>query len=270
MTPAHDFDQKKTVYSDCPSCGYKNALAVTQKGNGRTLYHCHAGCAQNTLWRVIHDLEPRLPSPEPCRRSTETNGFIRYLWDTSLPARGTPVETYLRSREIVGVIPPSLRWLPDHPHKLSKTRWPVMLGAVVSTDGELRALHRTYLNTNGSAKAAVEPVKMSLGRTFGLSCHLGEISDELAVAEGIETGLSFQLSTGIPTWAALSTGGMRSLRLPPLPHATFITIAADADEPGMKAAEDAAARWREDGRHVRIVSPPKGRDFNDMLIKASL
>ena len=145
-----------------------------------------------------------------------------------------------------------------------------MLGAVVSVDGELRALHRTYLDASGSGKAPVEPAKMSLGKIFGLSCHLGEPHEELAVSEGIETGLSFQLASGIPTWAALNTGGMRSLLLPPLPVASFVTIAADADEPGMKAAEEAAARWRLDGRHVRIVAPPRGLDFNDMLIKASL
>lgn len=262
--------QQKTVYSDCPCCGYKNALATTQK-NGRTLYHCHAGCTQNSLWRAIRDPEPRLPTSEPFRQSKDCSNFIRYLWDTSLLACGTTVETYLRNRQIVSITPPSLRWLPNHPHTPSNTRWPVMLAAVVSADGELRALHRTYLNPNGSGKAAVDQPKKSLGPIRGYSCHLGEAGEDLAVSEGIETGLSFQLVTGIPTWAALNAGNLRSLILPPLPIASFVTIAADADEPGLKAAEDAAARWRMDGRHVRIVAPPRaGLDFNDMLIKASL
>jgi hypothetical protein len=147
----------------------------------------------------------------------------------------------------------------------------MMLSAVVTADGELKALHRTYLNTDGSGKAPVEPAKMTLGSVRGFSCHLGNASEELAISEGIETGLSFQLASGIPTWAALNTGGMCTLLLPPMPLASFVTIAADSDEPGVHAAGAAASRWRLEGRHVRVVTPPReGLDFNDMLLKASL
>jgi phage/plasmid primase-like uncharacterized protein len=268
--PGPNSRHKETVYCDCPCCGYKNALAITER-KGRALYHCHAGCTQQSLWRVIRDQEPRLPVAEPCRQFSDATAFVRYLWDTSLPAAGTTVEAYLRSRQIEGLLPPSLRSLPNHPHSPTGKKWPVMLAAVVDADGKLRALHRTYLRSDGSGKADVEPAKMTLGSIRGFSSHLGDAGEELAVAEGIETGLSFQLSTGIPTWAALNTGGMRTLLLPPRPLASFVTIAADADEPGLKAAEAAAARWRADGRHVRIVTPPKpGLDFNDMLNKAGL
>jgi hypothetical protein len=37
-----------------------------------------------------------------------------------------------------------------------------------------------------------------------------------------------------------------------------LTIAADADEPGQRAAETLADRWREAGRKVSIVAPPAG------------
>jgi len=59
----------------------------------------------------------------------------------------------------------------------------------------------------------------------GLSCHLAAPSNEIAVAEGIETALSVQLATGIPTWAALSAGGLRRLILLPAPNAGLVTIA---------------------------------------------
>ena len=35
-------------------------------------------------------------------------------------------------------------------------------------------------------------------------------------------------------------------------------VAADADEPGQKAAETVAARWREAGREAVIIAPPAG------------
>ncbi|MDD3182398.1 MAG: toprim domain-containing protein, partial [Alphaproteobacteria bacterium] len=87
----------------------------------------------------------------------------------------------------------------------------------------------------------------------------------MAVSEGLETGLSVQLSTGLPTWAALSAGGILNLILPPLPLASEVVIAADADPVGMKSAQDAALLWREQGRCVRIALPPTGLDFNDVL-----
>ncbi|WP_457089481.1 toprim domain-containing protein [Microvirga sp. P5_D2] len=89
--------------------------------------------------------------------------------------------------------------------------------------------------------------------------------EHLAVAEGIETALSVQLATGIPAWSALSANGIRALRLPPLPLATVVTIAADPDPVGMNAACDAAERWLAEGREVRIAAPPLGHDFNDLL-----
>jgi putative DNA primase/helicase len=41
--------------------------------------------------------------------------------------------------------------------------------------------------------------------------RLAEASDELGISEGIESGLSVQQATGLPVWAALSTGGLTGL-----------------------------------------------------------
>ncbi|MBZ0254144.1 MAG: toprim domain-containing protein, partial [Candidatus Methylomirabilis sp.] len=43
-------------------------------------------------------------------------------------------------------------------------------------------------------------------------------------------------------------------------------VLADGDDPGEAAAESAARRWRREGRRVRIARPPRGLDFNDMLL----
>ncbi len=45
-----------------------------------------------------------------------------------------------------------------------------------------------------------------------------------------------------------------------------MTIAADGDDAGKKAAEEAASRLYRDGREVRIARPPDGYDFNDLLM----
>ena len=72
-------------------------------------------------------------------------------------------------------------------------------------------------------------------------------------------------ATGLPVWATLSTSGLRSIILPP--ETTVITIAADADDAGEVAAQAAARRFIAEGRIVKIARPPKGMDFNDLLLK---
>ena len=144
-----------------------------------------------------------------------------------------------------------------------------MLAAVTRWPGrEVVAVHRTFLCPEGTSKADVEPAKMSLGSIRGGSVRLAPAGEALAVAEGIETALSVQEGAGLPTWAALSAGGIESLILPALPLASEIFICADHDPVGLKAARKAAERWTAQGRLVRIARPPgKGRDFNDLLLE---
>src|SRR5271156_597415 len=70
------------------------------------------------------------------------------------------------------------------------------------------------------------------------------------------------VQSGLPTWAALSAGGIRSLILPKEVHE--IIIAADSDPVGLIAARAAARLWLAEGRHVSIARPPLGVDFNDL------
>jgi putative DNA primase/helicase len=86
----------------------------------------------------------------------------------------------------------------------------------------------------------------------------------LMVGEGIETCLSVMQATGHPAWAALSTSGLRSLDLP---HGVRdVIVLADGDDAGEAEARDCALRWKREGRRVRIAHPPRGMDFNDLLM----
>jgi len=130
-------------------------------------------------------------------------------------------------------------------------------------------LHRTFLRGDGSGKAHVEPSKMMIGPCAGGAVQLAVPTDVLLIGEGIETTLSAMQATGYAGWAALSTSGLRALRLPEA--VANIIILADADDAGRSAAQDAARRWkREEGRRVRIALPPFGNDFNDALTSKSM
>ena len=277
----------------CPSCDYPSGFAVTER-DGMVLYHCHSGgCSQSDVREALQraglvpqkgDRSPvkqKLPStsrksqPRSSEQSTRqdkpaaTTGAppkaqaAFAIWRRSRPAEGTAVEMYLRvARGYGGPIPPALRFAagkhpsdPDHYH-------PMMVAAVVRDD-RLIAIHRTFLRADGTGKADLDPAKMTLGASKGAAVPLAAAGPMLAVAEGIETALSFMQATGVPTWSALSAGGIRSLILPT--SVREVIIAADNDPTGLAKAHAAARRWMTYGRTVRVVVPPTGRgDFNDM------
>lgn len=59
--------------------------------------------------------------------------------------------------------------------------------------------------------------------------------------------------------AVRACGGAGTLAtFPVLGGIQCLTIAADADAPGQRAAATLAERWREAGREARIVAPPTG------------
>tara|TARA_R110000850_G_scaffold3704_1_gene17290 strand:- start:2667 stop:3548 length:882 start_codon:yes stop_codon:yes gene_type:complete len=186
------------------------------------------------------------------------------LWHESQPIAGTVAETYLRARGITCDLPETLRFHPECWHGATAKRYPAMVAAVEGAG--LPAVHRTYLRPDGSGKADVEPAKAMLGATAGGAVRLAGGPSRLAVAEGIESGLSLAcgLLDGPATlWAALSTSGLRGLRLPLQPGR--LTIACDGDTAGREAVHALAERAHGLGWQVSILDPGTGRDFNDIL-----
>jgi hypothetical protein len=179
-------------------------------------------------------------------------------------ADGTLVETYLASRGLHLPPPNTLRFHAGLKHP-SGGIWPAMVALVMrSSDDTPLAIHRTYLARDGGGKAPVDPQKMMLGPCRGGAVRLGAAGNVMMIAEGLETALSAMQATGNPTWAALSTSGLRTLDLPG--DVRDVIVLADGDEPGDAAARTCAWRWKREGRRVRIAHPPQGMDFNDMLV----
>lgn len=128
----------------------------------------------------------------------------------------------------------------------------------------VQAIHRTWLD--GARKANIKPPRMALGPLSGGSVRLAPVHDVLAVAEGIESALSFMQATGIPSWAVLSTSNYPSLILPDTVRKIIIAADHDKNGQGMEAAMKAADVWTRQGFKVRIACPPEPEtDFNDIL-----
>ena len=263
--------------ADCPACGYKASLSLSKGRNGQMLWYCHAGCSGNDVLIAIRELgftdntanygneSPSHAASE--NRSIEMSRIAQQLWAQGLSAQGTPVEEYLHYRCLDGPIPATIAYLQDQLHRESGIRLPVMMAAVSRwPNRKVVAIHRTYLSPHEPGKAAVVPSKKTLGPIGGGAVRLAATGPILAIAEGIETALSVQQVTGIPTWSALSAGNLRKVVLPNLPLAKEIIICADADPVGLAMAKKAAVHIHSQGRQVRIAVPLKiGTDFNDQL-----
>lgn len=186
------------------------------------------------------------------------------IWGEAVPAAGTPVETYLKSRGISGEPPHSLRFDPQVRMAGYPSPVPAMIALVMNpVTGEPFAIQRTALAPDGSGKADIPNPKQALGSLGGGAVVFGDVTTAglIVEGEGIETTLSAAEAFGVPGIATLGSSGLGK---PDLPAGVKVVILADR---GSEAAARQGARRRYDqGRQAWIAKPPEGfKDFNDVL-----
>lgn len=241
----------------CAVCGRRPSRLGSV---GSRWWRLRCDCGTRVEWIVGESSE--IGEPQSAKER-ETIEFINSMLAHSQPAARTLVETYLRSR-CINTVPVALRFVPRLRHRPSGVFQPAMIVPIVDVKNVVIGVHRTWLAPDGSGKAAVEPNRMMLGHCAGGAARLAKAAYEIGVAEGIETALSAGQMWEVPTWAALSTTGLKALNLPG--SVMRITIFADGDRSGIEAARDAASRWRGEGRAVRVLRPKEaGKDFNDLM-----
>ena len=186
------------------------------------------------------------------------------------PARltdGDPVSQYLQYRTGINAVPACIRSHPALPYRQDDgtvTTHPAMLAKVQAADGSSVAIHRTYLTDDGQ-KAAVPTVKKILGSLPPSSAvRLSEPSSTLGVAEGIDTTLAAFQRFRVPTWAAISAGGLE--KWTPPAGTEFVVVFGDNDESytGQAAAFVLAKRLTASGIKAEVQIPElPGNDWND-------
>ncbi len=225
------------------------------------IYTCE-GSLREAKALVREKLALVAPGEEP--DATERSIAALKIWGETEPARGTYVETYLRSRGITLPIPDRIRFHGRLKHTPTGSYWAAMVALVTDVTDMPIAIHRVYLGDHGRDKAPVEPDKMSLGPLRGNAVRLSKRTDDLMVGEGIETCLSAMMVER-PAWAAVSAMGLSKLKLPDTIRS--VTILVDGDNAGERAANAAADRWISRGLRVLLVRAPWGKDFNDVLME---
>lgn len=198
---------------------------------------------------------------------------------------GTPAAAYLAGRGI------ALHELARQPAALRFHRecWcgeagrplPAMLAAITDGAGRHVGTHRTWLapdDAGGWRKAPLRDPKKTLGPyaggfiplwrgASGKPLRAAPAGETVALAEGIETGLSVALAC--PELRVLAAVALPNMARVALPAAVArVVLCADNDAGNPKAGElltRAAERFAAEGRDVRVAHPPVGKDFNDTL-----
>jgi hypothetical protein len=168
-------------------------------------------------------------------------------------------------------------------------KFPAIVSAVRKSDGQIIAVHCTFLNYDCTGKAPVENPKLMFGAVAGGVIRLtngpsGQTPEEaalsgrrdlLVIAEGIETALSVALvEPGARYWAATSLSNIANV---PVWHACVGSVIIAADNPTEGKSEQARAQFDQQmqrafdalGQHgvpVTSMAAHGGfNDFNDLI-----
>lgn len=190
------------------------------------------------------------------------------IWNEARDPAGTPVELYLKSRGLQLIECPDLRFHPECPRGADRVPAMVALMRDAKTCGA-RAIHRTYLTIDGqkAKRTPDDPAKEMLGAAGGAAIMLSpsaDVSTGLFITEGIENGIASILGGWSPAWALGSAGAVA--KFPVLAGVETLSIIADADQAGRRAARECADRWLAADREVQMIEPRTEKaDWNDVF-----
>lgn len=239
------------------------------------------------------------------------------VWAIRQAIRGSHADRYLAARKITLTneeaidlaFHPRLPYFgfrdPQSDELVELGAFPAMLAAVRDVQGNVIAVHRTYLDPEEPRKlrapgdASRNLAKKVVGKAKGGMIRLGYVGRVMAIGEGIETTLSFArlgiVNDDIGLAAAYSLGNLSGSATGTVPHPDYASRSIpngipDMDQPGIILPPEveevillgdgdsdpattkarllvAARRFAAQGKVVSISNAPKGRDFNDVLIE---
>ncbi len=267
-------------HGPCPLCGGKDRFRFDDK-DGSGSYYCN-GCGAGVgiiLLRKLHRwahatacheidkvLGSQTTTPKPAAspkgsRAARLGRLERVIAEATdleivngyISARGlNVVPTVLRGHR-------SLAFHDDDGRFVG--RFPAIVAPVIGPDGKLQSVHRTYVADLPKRKKIMPPLETIRGGAV----RLFDVVDEMGIAEGIETAIACTELFEIPSWAAISAGGMESFELPAGINRVHIFGDNDCNFAGQKAAFVLAHRLARDIA-VEVSVPLKpGANWLDVL-----
>ena len=258
----------------CPAHDDRTPSLGVSLGRQAILFHCFAGCDQQSVLAALarEGFEgPALFSGSATTNEAESTSTRKpsavalRIWRDAQPLRASPAKEYLESRGILAASP-ALRFHPRTPlGPKGRARFlPAMIAAVSLDEGPI-AIHRTFLSTEASGKAAFEKPKRALGALGEAAVRLfAPVSGKLGLAEGVESAMSAYALTGIPVWATLGNERFGLVSVPE--SVTELHLFVDHDAGGELAASRGLAAYACDGRTIQVREPTShDSDWNDEL-----
>jgi len=256
-------------------CTRPEYAGVLPQGRDGTYSHYLAGlcrCGENHRTGGSLQSPPPIEIEVPEHTDKIKDRLERIFAGSQAIASGDPVDLYLLSRNIrLNTYPRDLRthmalgyW--EDGQRIGT--YPAMIAVIRDAMGRPVGLHRTYLTMDGQKAPVPAPKKLTSLVGFSNAIQLSPFGTRLAIAEGIETALSFQILSGIPTWSCLSDRGIE--RFTPPFGIQEIIVAGDYDKAGILATEKLINRIGTQGTLVKTVFPDTpGKDWNDILKEGS-
>ena len=253
------------------------SLSIHDGDNGRLLTCCHAGCTPEAVWTTLqarglvergdHRTAPRRrrcarAAPRPAPEPSPNQDYALAIWRASQPAENTLAQVYLRSRGITIPVPPTLRYHPAVKHADTRLNLPCLIAAACNVERKITGIQRIYL-TDVGRRAVVDPPKMALGTLRRGAVRLAPTIDRVWLTEGVEDALALVQMMKEPAWAVLGTSGFKTIEMPE--NIRTVILAPDGDEAGQAVIQEAARRLAGQGREVRTVLLPAGKDWCDVL-----
>lgn len=271
----------------CPACGGKDRYRFDDLEGKGTFYcnHCGAGDGATLLMNVhgwdfaetaerVREIlgECRVRQAEPKHVTTPNHLLAR--WKSGRPVQwGDPVADYLEAR---GYGPPysdQLRYVEKCPYTDLATgkiagELPAMIARFCNPQGKGVRLHRYFLS-DGTLADIPKPKRMSGGGDMdGGAIRLSHFTDELGVAEGIETAMGAERFFNVPVWATATADLMAKFVWPTGLKRLWIFGDPDASFKGQASAYILAnrAKTHKDGpEEVRVEFPGLiGMDWDDV------
>ncbi len=148
---------------------------------------------------------------------------------------------------------------------------PAIISRMRNSDGVHVCNHLIFLDEKGS-KTTFVPAKKFRGKAKSAILILGELSGEMAVVEGLETGLAVYQATGISVIVCFSANGLSDLIVPKEVFRLHLFLDQDSSRTGERAGKTVASRVSSDKVQVYLHLPKKSLlgkkksvDFLDLL-----
>ncbi len=122
----------------------------------------------------------------PSARSKTTTGLAQKLWKAALPVPGTVAGTYLHSRRLPQIPPPTIRFFPSYRYDETR-RFPCLVAAVQAPSREIVALQLTFLDPSGQVKTDVQHPRRAIGPLGDGLLRLASVATHIGLAEGFES-----------------------------------------------------------------------------------